>query len=116
MISLRETMARVLRMHQIQCTGLGEVTCAATTCRERGWMSWVDYHDHIADELVTHAQQYIPQTEGMSVSVDVSTGDHDANHRLFARVTGSQYDTQAGRTMLLAEAVEDNNDRQETVS
>ena len=37
---------RVLAMHTIECTGLGEVTCAR--CRDLGWMSWSAYREHLA--------------------------------------------------------------------
>lgn len=43
---------------------------------------------------------------GATVSVDVSTGDHDAGARVFGRICGVQEDD--GSLMLLAELVEDN--------
>ena len=58
--------------------------------------SWVRYADHVtalAAGQATAAQQapagvtLRSMIEGMSVSVDVSTGDHDAGHRYFGTVT-----------------------------
>ena len=55
---------------------------------------WVRYDDHAAVITALRAQQPAPagatlrsMIEGMSVSVDVSTGDHDAGHRYFGTVT-----------------------------
>lgn len=39
----------VLADHNIECTGLGEVTCRG--CRERGWMSWSEFREHQAHAL-----------------------------------------------------------------
>jgi hypothetical protein len=49
-VASRERVVEVLRMHRIECTGPGEVTCGG--CRERSWMSWWDYHQHIADAVL----------------------------------------------------------------
>jgi hypothetical protein len=32
--------------HRIECTGLGEVSCAG--CRDKGWMSSYQYDRHLA--------------------------------------------------------------------
>ena len=45
-------LARVITLHRIECTGLGEVTCRA--CRERGWMSWPEFHKHVARAVRTY--------------------------------------------------------------
>ena len=37
---------RVLRVHTIECTAPGEVTCR--DCRDKGWMSWSAYREHVA--------------------------------------------------------------------
>jgi Rad3-related DNA helicase len=42
-------VARVLRGHRIECTGLEGVTCRG--CRELGWMSWLVYYGHQAAAL-----------------------------------------------------------------
>jgi hypothetical protein len=39
----------VLKLHTIECTGPGEVTCRA--CRDKSWMSWFAYRKHVADAL-----------------------------------------------------------------
>lgn len=46
----REEILAVLRLHRIECTGPGEVTCRA--CRDRRWMTWQQYFEHLADLLV----------------------------------------------------------------
>lgn len=113
----REAISLTLRAHPIECAGRGEVTCL---CRTHGWMSRTAYHDHLTDELLMALRDAAPvgdrrqDLEGAVVSVDVSTGDHDAFRRIFARVSGTQYDPQTGGTMLLAEETGDNNDRQES--
>ena len=45
-------LARVITLHRIECTGLGEVTCRA--CRESGWMSWPEFHKHVARAVRTY--------------------------------------------------------------
>lgn len=45
---------RVLREHTIECTSLGAVTCRA--CRDRGWISWSEYHTHMA-EIIARGEQ-----------------------------------------------------------
>jgi hypothetical protein len=47
--SLTETVVATLRVHAIECTGPGEVTCLA--CRGLGWMSLFDYRMHIAEQV-----------------------------------------------------------------
>lgn len=47
MTEQREAIVAVLRLHRIECTGPGEVTCRA--CRELGWMSWQLFYEHVAD-------------------------------------------------------------------
>lgn len=49
-IPSRERVVEVLATHAVECTGLGEVTCGG--CRDRSWMSWWDYHQHIADAML----------------------------------------------------------------
>lgn len=49
-------------------------------------------------------------TDGLTVSVDMSTGDHDHAARVYARIVGAQEDG-AGSPMLLAEVVEDTRPR-----
>lgn len=46
----REDLSDILRTHNIECTGLGEVSCQG--CRDRGWMSWHVYRQHVADAIL----------------------------------------------------------------
>lgn len=46
----REEILAVLRLHRIECTGLGEVTCRA--CRDLSWMPWQRYFEHLADHIL----------------------------------------------------------------
>ena len=55
----------------------------------------VNWADHEPDGLAQPAQEQEPTdiaalVEGMEVSIDVSTGDHDAGHRLYGTVTLAQ--------------------------
>lgn len=45
-----EGLARVLAAHNIECTGIGEVTCRG--CRDLSWMTWADYRTHVATALL----------------------------------------------------------------
>lgn len=44
---VRDAAMTVLQQHGIECTGVGEVSCRG--CRDRGWMAWMDYREHLAD-------------------------------------------------------------------
>jgi hypothetical protein len=49
----REAVVEILADHNIECTGLGEVTCRG--CREVGWMAWSQYRGHLANLIVAIA-------------------------------------------------------------
>lgn len=44
---VRDAALQVLQQHGIECTGVGEVSCRG--CLDRGWMSWMDYREHLAN-------------------------------------------------------------------
>lgn len=44
-----EQAARILHQHNIECTGVEGVICAA--CRNNEWMSWRSYYRHLAVQL-----------------------------------------------------------------
>ena len=46
----REDLSDILRTHNTECTGLGEASCQG--CRDRGWMSWHVYRQHVADAIL----------------------------------------------------------------
>lgn len=48
--SSREDVLATLRAHRIECTGPGEVTCFG--CRERSWMTWGEYYEHVVDAVL----------------------------------------------------------------
>jgi len=60
---LVEVLRGVLSEHVIECTGCGEVSCRA--CRDQGWMSWQDYHRHLATHLAAVVRAWLTGQEGM---------------------------------------------------
>jgi hypothetical protein len=66
----RYRVMEVLKLHTIECTGPGEVTCRA--CRDKSWMSWFEYRRHIAAELETLVRP-LPTREQIAEALAVCT-------------------------------------------
>ena len=64
-VASRERVVEVLTTHRIECTGPGEVTCR--DCRDKGWMSWSAYRQHVADALLAAGVfRELPTRDGIS--------------------------------------------------
>ncbi|HEY3559700.1 MAG TPA: hypothetical protein VGL05_19660 [Kribbella sp.] len=90
----REAVGQILRVHCIECTGPGEVTCRG--CRGEGWMSWPEYRRHITDAVMKLARPMPTQADLTDWLREIFTADPGgtpfgtAAEELLALISGSK--------------------------